>query len=148
VADNRHGYDFQDDFENRWTAMGKTAWLYRFKDASDLYGRNKRLVKTDPQPADFLCGYSGWLGLVECKATKSELGFPIRMIEQAQLNAAKRSIAANTPYYFAIKSELHKQWFFTPAGFILSHTGTVRWSSLTPYQWIENQLVTTHHAGY
>ena len=139
MADTRHGYLAQDTFIKRWEALGKKAWLHRYSDASDLFGRNKnKLVMTNAQPADFLCAYDGWLGLAEVKSTKNEVGFPLTGIRPAQWVAATRCVAANVPYVFAIENEKTKQWFFVTAAYVLSATGTIKWSSLMPFIWEDN----------
>lgn len=140
MVDNQHGFDFEKEFVSRWDSLGKTAWLYRLLDSKSLYGRNKKLVLTGTQPADFLCGYSSWLGLVECKSTKDPKGFPIALVKKPQFIAATLSIAARTPYMFAIQNEPSQEWFLVPAGVILNAKGTVKWADLNPYLWTEPRL--------
>ena len=135
MTDTTHGYAAQHEFVERWATLGKTAWLHRFSDSSDLYGRNKRLVRTDAQPADFLCGYTGWLGLIECKATKNETGFPVSLVAKPQSIAATLSRAAGTPYKFAIQRTGTKEWFIAPAALILNAKGVVKWDDLQFFLW-------------
>ncbi len=125
MPDTAHGYTAQDEFAHRWEAMGKQAWLHRLKDASDLYGRNKRLVQVDAQPADFVAAFASWFGLVECKSTKDTRGFPTALIKQAQRVAAIRCMYADAPYVFAIQNNATKEWFLPPAKFVITQKGTI-----------------------
>ncbi|HQT78201.1 MAG TPA: hypothetical protein PLD10_14190 [Rhodopila sp.] len=140
MAANAHGYAAQDEFASKWGKLGKRGWSHRFEDASDLFGRNKKLVQTGTQPADFLCGYSGWLGLVECKATIDPKGFKVSLIRQSQMISATLSVAAKTNYVFCIKQQVTGNWFFAPAEFVINQKGTITWGELFPYLWPENQL--------
>jgi hypothetical protein len=136
MADTRHGYTAQDEFEARWAKLGKRGWLWRFRDSSDLYGRNNnKLVITDAQPADFLCGLSGWVGFVECKATKDLTGFKIGSLRKTQSVYMTLSHVAQTPYMVAIKQELTSSWFLVPGNFILQQKGTIKWAELALYAW-------------
>lgn len=132
-----HGNVFQDEFQTMWLALGKLACASRFTDASDLYGLNKKLVMDFPKPADFLITYNGWTALCECKATKDMKGFPVGNVRRGQMIAATRMVAAKGNYVFAVK-RMHDGVVFTiPASIILNGRGTLLWSDLVPYQWLE-----------
>lgn len=136
MTDTRHGYTAQDEFEDAWKALGKRGWLWRFRDSSDLFGRNKnKLVITDAQPADFLCGFEGWMGFVEVKATKDPAGFKMGSLRKTQKIYMTLSEVASTPYMVAIKQELTSKWFLAPGTFILQQKGTIKWADLAPYAW-------------
>ena len=138
MVDTAHGADAEDRFAERWEAMGKQAWLHRLKDASDLYGRNRRLVQVDAQPADFIAAFNAWFGLVEVKSTKDTRGFPTSMIRQSQRVAAVRCMYARAPYVFAVECHTTGTWFLAPAKFVITQKGTILWDELKPYQWLEN----------
>ena len=130
----RQGNEFQDDFKELWESQGKKAWIYRFKDAAQNFGRNKRLVLTDEQPADFLCAYAGYLGLVECKSTRDPRGLRRSLIRRGQLKSAVESTLSGTPYHFAVRNENTKQIFLLPAALVLQKP-TVLWKEMQDFEW-------------
>lgn len=114
---------------------GKRSWSHRFVDSSDLHGMNGGLVNAGTAPADFLLGYDGWLGLADCKSTKEPKGFAIGLVKKPQIIAATLSVAAKTPYIFAIEQWKTGNVFFVPASFVLSARGTIPWDALTQFLW-------------
>ena len=139
MSQTTHGTEFQREFEARWDRnFGKRGWCIRFTDSADLYGRNNnRVVNTDTAPADFLAGQHGWIGLVECKATTGN--FTRSMIRRPQIIAATRSVAAGTPYYFAVKNMNTKKVYFVPASYVMNQGNKLDWSSLSRFQWLDDQ---------
>lgn len=131
----KQGNKFQDDFAARWRALGKTAWLYRFADAAQNFGRNQRLVLTDEQPADFLCAYQGYLGLIECKSTQDKVSFKRSLIRRPQLKAAIESRLSTTPYHFAVRNENTGQVFLVRAEWIVTQAAFIPWSELQQAEW-------------
>ncbi len=130
----KQGNRFQDDFEIMWKALGKHAWIYRFADAAQNYGRNKRLVATDEQPADFLCAHQGFLGLVECKSTRDQEGFKRSLVRRSQFKGAVESRLSRTPYFFAVRNENTHQVFLIPAAMVLNQA-VLTWDSLKHLEW-------------
>jgi hypothetical protein len=129
------GTKFQDDFQARWKALGKKAWLHRFADASDLYGLNKGHVIVEAQPCDYLCGFSGVVALIEAKATGDTKGFKRSLLRRPQIAAILTSIVAGTPHYVAVRNENTQEVFLIPAAFVYSCAGTVAWSDLAQFKW-------------
>jgi hypothetical protein len=117
--------------------LGKVAWVYEFEDASELYGLNDKAVKTGTRPADFICTLSGWMGLVECKATKDKTGFKLGGIRKPQWIAAIRCVASGSPYIFAIRNENDGSVYLVPARVIVESKGTIAWAELVSYLWPE-----------
>ena len=118
-----------------WLGLGKEAWLYRFADAAQNFGRNKKVILTDEQPADFLCAYKGYLGLVECKSTTDPKGFRRSLIRRGQLKAAVESSLSRTPYHFAVRNENTQQVFIIPAKLIVHDASMVSWRDMVYLEW-------------
>lgn len=135
MPDVAHGTQFQNELIATWNGLGKLAWAYRFDDARDLFGLNKRMVRDFPKPADLLLVYNGWHSLCECKATKNVKGFSISMMERAQLSAATRMVAAKGNYHVAVKRMSDGIVHFVPASLVLTEQGVLSWERLAPYQW-------------
>ena len=139
APDTQHGAEWERDFQKLWPKVAKNAWLYRFEDVKDLFGRNERAVHSAAKPADFLGMGGGWTGFIECKATRNRLGFPTSILALSQRHAAKLARLAGSPYVFAIKSLHHDMVFLVPADHILPRTGTIPWFELETYRWKDGE---------
>ena len=137
--DIQHGTEWEGDFQTLWHSVARNAWLYRFEDVKDLFGRNQRAVRLTPKPADFLGVANGWTGFIECKATVNAVGFPTSMIELSQRHAATLARLAGGSYVFAIKSLQHNKVFLVSADDILPHRGVLPWAKLEPYRWKDGE---------
>lgn len=81
---------------------GKRAYIHRFDDASDLHGMNKRVIKVNKQPADFLVVLGGVTMFAEIKSCANATRFPFTSISSHQLAQAKATRAAGGKYFFFV----------------------------------------------
>jgi penicillin-binding protein-related factor A (putative recombinase) len=142
------GKRFEEEFEDRWGRLGKTAWFHRFQDPADLYGLNdKKIIVTSELPSDYICAWKGWTGLVECKTTINPVGFPMSNIKRGQIKAAIRLTAAGGDYRFCIKNLKTNDVYFVPAGVLINAKGRVLWETFRPWLWSTKEPCLTPKAG-
>lgn len=139
MARRNTGKPSEDEFERRFALKGKAACLFRFHDASDLYGRNRKIMNVPSQPADYLLFDKGQGQLAEVKSTIDPLRFNLNLISMDQWSAAVRVTAAKGLYNFYIHALALPQWFCVPAAVISSFKkakrASILWPELTDYAW-------------
>ena len=125
-------------FEAHWDSLGKKAFCKRFDDQGDLYGRNnKKMIVTNPQPADYIVTAEGRMFYAEVKSV-SEYRFPFSMIRKGQWAGAKRTVAAGGWYCFFIHNVPSNQWWIAAAETVLAAReagcASIRLDFLTPWK--------------
>lgn len=124
-------------FEDYFKAQGKIAFCYRIEDASDLHGRNKKLVMTTKKPSDWVVTENGSMYYAEVKSTTNKTSFPFTMISKNQWATARRQIAAGGSYFFFIHDLTKDNWYKVPAEILLNVTDrkSITWADLAPFLW-------------
>lgn len=125
-------------YQKRIAAMGKRAFNFRFADAADAYGKNKRLVLTDRQPSDFLTTAFGRTFYAECKETKNPRGFNTGIISQHQRNVAVQVAAAGGTYLFIVNNLNTNELHVVPAASMFEHRGRIDWEDMRQWLWPED----------
>lgn len=116
--------------------LGKRGYVHRFPDASDAYGRNKKLVNVANQPGDFFVVENGEVYLADVKSCSNPTSFPFSMIAKGQLAAARMITAAGGRYYFIVHQLKENRWFKIASETITSSSKrSLKWSELEPYKW-------------
>lgn len=131
------GKSSEKTFEASFGAMGKRAFLHRVEDASDLHGRNKKLVLTTKKPSDYVVTENGEMYYAEVKSSESKTSFPFSAISTNQWASARRQVAAGGKFFFFVHNVITNQWFKLPATHLLSITDrkSVRWDTLNQFLW-------------
>lgn len=132
------GKPSQEAFEKVFEALGKRAFLHRFRDKADLFGLNKRHVKAFSQPADYLVTNDG-MYFAEIKSTSDPTAFRFTLISDDQWKTAKKTIAAKGDYIFFVHRLPTNEWFRIPATEIASIKAkgkeSISWSLLGANKW-------------
>lgn len=107
------------EFEARYKKRGKKVWLYRFRDAADLFAMNRgRKIKMPPLPADYLIVDNGRVFLAEVKSTRDLKSFRLSMISDDQWAAAVKTIAAGGDYIVHVHHLITNLWYRIPFPFL------------------------------
>lgn len=135
-------------FEQHWLNRGKTSFVYRFMDSTDLLQRIKAIVgpkfplgniaKAIPgQPSDFLViDDEDGTFFAEVKSSKDKTSFPFSNIKPSQWSAAKRTHAARGTYWFFLYSYARDTWYRVPASILLeTQDKSLKWDKLEKYKW-------------
>jgi penicillin-binding protein-related factor A (putative recombinase) len=102
----------QKEFEAYVATKGKSAYLVRFDDASDIRGKTGVAGYAKKQPADYLIMADGLTALLEVKSTENPTRFPFSMLEEGQMLALRKTEAAGGNYFIFIKSIALNIWHF------------------------------------
>lgn len=112
------GKKSEEIFEDHWGRIGKTAYAFRFTDAAEATGTNKRRTTIKAQPSDYIVTYLGKTFYAEVKSTVHERLFPFSMLRKTQSAYAKFVLAAGGDYLVYVHSLHHDKWFCVPYIFI------------------------------
>jgi len=133
------GKDSEAIFEEHWQQQGKAVYLYRFPDAAEIYGRNKKLVNVRSVPSDYLVTTEHGTFYAEVKSTLDPLTFNFSLLKKGQNSAGASVTVAKGVYLVYIHSLAHDQWYCIPYG-VIRHTVEVvkkkslRWDELKEYK--------------
>lgn len=130
------GKPSEDQFKDIIESLRKKGYAHRLSDASDAFGRNKKLVNVARQPGDFFVVENGETYLADVKSTSHETSFPFSLIKREQLAAARMIVAAGGRYFFMVHHLPTNEWFKLPAAAVVnSPKKSLKWSELGPYRW-------------
>jgi penicillin-binding protein-related factor A (putative recombinase) len=130
-------------FEDYWEAQGKSAFLFRFKDKSDIVGLNlklgnsRKLIAVPANPADYMLTVRGVTGYAEVKSTHDPTAFRKSLMKPYQLGSARRQVAAGGNYWVYVHRVDYDTWYRIPAAFMLDkfeRASSIPWFDLKVYQ--------------
>lgn len=126
-------------FDETFARMGKRAYVFKFTDASEATGMNKRVVGIKAQPADRLLCVDGETCLAEVKSTVDPRKFSFSLLRPTQSAHAKMILAAGGRYDVFIHSLAHDRWYRVSYAAIRAQRdlgqGSMSWEMLSPLEW-------------
>lgn len=129
----------EEEFERRWKALGKRAFLYRFEDQGDLHGLNKKVVLSRCKPADYLVVVDGEKHFAEVKSSSDRTAFRFSQIRETQQGFARLITAANGGYFLYVHHVETDFWALLPWQIIQNRMArekkSIPWSEMEAYQW-------------
>jgi penicillin-binding protein-related factor A (putative recombinase) len=133
------GKSAEGEFEDFLKKLGKHAYFYRFKDASDLKGLTGKIGHIDKQPSDYIVVVRGLTAFSEVKSTGNDTSFPFSLLKAGQNAHALRILAAGGSYLVYVKRMTTGEWFRIPYEVIRQtrETGkaSIPWRDLGGYTW-------------
>ena len=130
------GKPSEEIFETQIRKNGKSCFLHRLTDSSDIRGLNGK-GHAPKQPADYVLTLNGAMAYAEVKSTTHPTRFSLSLIKASQWQAAVRQHAAGGAYLFFIHSLFTKAWYVIPISFLLENPSKKSWS------WTELQFAKT-----
>lgn len=110
----------QDLFEKQGLALGKSCFIHRFFDNSDLMNRGNRGHASLPRsPSDYLVTMKGMTFYAEVKGTE-KYQLPLSRIEPAQWGAMQKVSYAHGRYFVFVYQIIEKKWEVIPHWNLLS----------------------------
>lgn len=126
----------EEEFEARYRALGKSAYLHRLVDAAEVHGRTGRIGLSRAMPADYVVVHDGVTHFAEVKSSKDKTAFRFSLLRDKQSAAARMILAAGGGYLVYVKSHVREMWFRFPYALVLSTTkASIPWAELESYVW-------------
>jgi penicillin-binding protein-related factor A (putative recombinase) len=126
-------------FDNAWKRVGKTAHVFKFTDAAESRGMNRKAVGIKPQPSDRLLTYQGKTIYAEIKSTIDERNFPFSLLRPTQGAFAAAILAAGGDYDLFIHSLATNRWFRVPYAVVqkvrAAGKSSISWDNLSQFAW-------------
>lgn len=130
------GKPSEKEFQNIIASLGKRGYTHRFPDASDAFGRNKKLMNIARQPGDFFVVENGEVYLADVKSCSNSSSFPFSLISKTQMAASRMITAAGGKYYFMVHNLKTNTWYKIASDIIHNCSKrSLKWSELEPYKW-------------
>jgi penicillin-binding protein-related factor A (putative recombinase) len=107
-------------FDNHWKKYGKRAFLFKFTDASEATGLNKRVTAIKAQPCDRIVVLDGRTSFCEVKSTHHETLFEFNLLKPKQSAYAKMILAAGGKYQVYVHRLKTDEWYYVPYQYIAS----------------------------
>lgn len=123
----------EDEFDNFWAALGKSAYVFKFPDAAEIFGRVKVIGKSRAMPSDRIVTFNGDTFYAEVKCTIDDR-FKRSLLRKTQSAMARQIMAAGGKYLVYAKSLLLGRWFVMPYD-IASARPSYLWTELDAYSW-------------
>lgn len=117
-------------FDEAFTRMGKQAFVFKFTDAAEARGTNKKPVIIKAQPSDRIVTLNGHTFYAEIKSTTHATRFDFSLLRQTQGAYARMIEAAGGSYDIFIHALLPNVWFRIPYSLVWATKAAGR-SSLT-----------------
>lgn len=128
------GVSAQKDFEERFDALGKLAYVIRLDDQKDLTALNGKVVKSNATTSDNIVVMNGRTFFAEVKSSHGKVSFPLSSLRKTQIGYAKAILAAGGEYYVYVKNMLTGEWFEIHArnlvDWLADGKKSVKWSYL------------------
>ena len=124
----------EDEFDHHWSVKGKSAYVFKFPDAAEIYGRVKVIGKSRAMPSDRIVTHNGETYYAEVKSTSDPDRFKQSLLRKTQSAMARQIIAAGGKYLVYVKSLVLGRWFVMPYA-VASARPSYLWTELEPYSW-------------
>lgn len=115
-------------------ALPKTK-VFRLRDASDLYGLNKKKVAAFALPSDFIVVSAGKMLFAEVKSTQNKTSFSLDCLTPSQKAACLQVTACGGDYRIYIHNLCINQWYVMRGTEYILYKKTVKslkWDQLNP----------------
>lgn len=123
-------------FDDSWARLGKRAYVFKFTDAAEARGTNKKAVHVKAQPADRMLTYQGVNIYAEIKSTWDPDAFRFSLLRDTQSAYAAFVLAAGGPYDVFIHSLAYDRWYRVPYAVIKAAPNrSMKWPELESYAW-------------
>jgi hypothetical protein len=129
----KHWQKAEDEFDTFWAALGKQAYVFKFPDAAEIFGRVKVIGKSRAMPSDRIVTYNGETFFAEVKSTVDDR-FKRSLLRKTQSAMAKQIIAAGGKYLVYVKSLGLNRWFVMPYDFAWARPSYL-WHELEQFRW-------------
>lgn len=133
------GKPSEETFDKFWAKLGKKAFVFKFTDASEARGMNKRTVNIKAQPSDRLITFQGVTWYAEVKSTIDEKRFNFSLLRTTQGSYAAQVEAAGGMYLVYIHSIATDIWYCVPYSTIRwakeNNKSSFTWQELSTYLW-------------
>jgi hypothetical protein len=124
----------EDEFDGFWATLGKQAYVFKFPDAAEIFGRVKVIGKSRAMPSDRLVTYKGETFYAEVKSTVDDR-FKKSLLRKTQSAMAKQIMAAGGKYLVYVKSLMLNRWFVMSYDFASARPSYL-WTDLESHRWI------------
>lgn len=132
------GKPAEEAFDSYWASVGKLATVYDFEDASDLFGQNKKLVRSREKPCDRILIFDGIVSFCEVKSTHDKTSFSFGQLQRGQINYATKITAARGRYDIYVWSYATRHWYVLPwvkvAELKAAGRSSIKWTELEQYK--------------
>jgi hypothetical protein len=133
------GKPSETNFLKFWKRYGKKAHVFRFTDASEATGLNRRVTVIKAQPSDWLITCNGRTWYAETKSTTDTKKFSFSLLRKTQSAFAKMILAAGGEYIVYVHRLATDQWYAVPYAQIdflrEAGKGSMSWDDLSPFEW-------------
>ena len=124
----------EDDFDDYFKRKGKRAFVFKFPDAAEIYGRVGKIGQTRAVPSDRIVTCEGETYFAEVKSTEDPLRFKRSLLRKSQSAFATQIISAGGQYLVFVKALATNQWYVMPYN-VASACSSLLWSDMEPYKW-------------
>jgi len=104
----------EDDFDDYFKRKGKRAFVFKFPDAAEIYGRVGKIGQTRAVPSDRIVTCEGETYFAEIKSTEDPLRFKRSLLRKSQSAFATQVIAAGGLYLVFVKALVLNCWYVMP----------------------------------
>jgi hypothetical protein len=124
----------EDDFDDYFKRKGKRAFVFKFPDAAEIFGRVGKIGQTRAVPSDRIVTCDGETFYAEVKSTEDPLRFKRSLLRKSQSAFATQIIAAGGQYLVFVKALVTSRWYVMPYS-IASASPSLLWSDMEAYKW-------------
>lgn len=115
------------------------AKVFRLRDASDLYGLNKRKVAIFGLPADYIVCDNGAMFFAEVKSTQNKTSFSLDCLTPSQKAACVQTVACGGDYRIYIHNLHTGSWYLLHGSDYVQYKKqnlkSIKWENLCLNQW-------------
>lgn len=123
------------DFDDHFKLKGKRAFVFKFPDAAEIYGRVGKIGQTRAVPSDRIVTCDGETFYAEVKSTEDPLRFKKSLLRKTQTAFATQIIAAGGQYLVFVKSLALNLWYVMPYS-VASASPSILWSDMEAFKWM------------